>query len=178
MSDKGFFRLSLIISLVVFVAVVVLNRRVLPVPDEIPSFVYQLPSINATINALCFVLLLASFRAIKQKKIQLHKNINLITFVLSAVFLVGYVLYHYFVEHTPYGGEGFVKTFYLVLLFTHIVAAAVVLPLILLALYHGLKGQVEKHKKTVRFTYPIWLFVTLSGVIIYLMIKPYYNFPI
>lgn len=177
-NDKLFYRITIGVSVVVFLLVVALNKRFFPVPDTFPSFIYYFPTINAIINGTCFVLLLLSLRAIKQKKVQLHKKINITTFLLSAAFIMLYVVYHYFVPETKHGGEGFVKTAYLTILLLHIVLAALVLPLILISFYFGLNNKVEKHRKIVRFTYPIWLFVTLSGVIVYLMISPYYNFPI
>lgn len=89
-----------------------------------------------------------------------------------------YVVYHFFVTHTPFGGEGGIKTLYFIILSLHIVLAALVLPLILIAFYFGLNNKVEKHRKIVRFAYPIWLFVTISGVVVYLMISPYYQYPL
>jgi putative membrane protein len=100
----------------------------------------------------------------------------MITFALSSVFLVSYVLFHYFIDSTEFPKENPLRNVYLAVLIPHIILAALVLPLILLAFYHGIKMNVVKHKKLVRFAYPIWLFVTVSGVVVYLMISPYYNF--
>ena len=176
MNDKTVFRLVFSISVVVFILVVILNRKVLPVPDTIPNFVYFLPKLNAIINATCSMLLLASLYFIRNKKITQHKQINLITFALSSVFLISYVLFHYFVKETHYGGEGWMKTVYYFILITHITLAAIVLPLILLSFYRGLQMQVELHKKLARWSFPIWLYVTVTGVIVYWMIAPYYQF--
>ncbi|MBP9185649.1 MAG: DUF420 domain-containing protein [Bacteroidia bacterium] len=173
--DKLYFRIVMTLSIIVFVAVIVLNRKVIPRPDLTPSFVYFLPMLNAIINGTCCVLLLISLWFIKRKNIAMHKRINITTFILSSVFLVSYVLFHYFVDNTLYPDNGYKGLYYAVLI-PHIILAALVLPLILLSFYHGLKMNVTKHKKLVRFAYPIWLFVTASGVAVYLMISPYYKF--
>lgn len=176
MSDKAFYRLALVVSVVVFLLVIALNKRVLNPPTEFPELIYKFPMFNAIINGICSVLLILSFRAIKAKKIELHKKLNLTTFMLSAVFLMLYVTYHFFVPETKHGGEGLIKTVYLTILLMHIVLAAGVLPLILISFYFALNNKVDQHRRIVRFTFPIWLFVTISGVIVYLMISPYYPF--
>lgn len=173
--DKLYFRIVMALSVVVFLAVVVLNRKLIPRPDFIPAFIYQLPALNAIINATCSVLLLLSLYFIKQKNIVAHKRTNILTFILSSVFLVSYVLFHYFVDSTEFPNNDW-RTLYLGILIPHIILAALVLPLILLSFYHGLNMNVAKHKKLVRFAYPIWLFVTVSGVVVYCMISPYYTF--
>jgi len=173
--DKIYFRIVMALSIVVFATVVILNRKIIPRPDTTPDFVYFLPKLNAIINGICSLLLLISLYFIKQKNINAHKRTNITTFVLSSIFLVSYVLFHYFVDNTLYPDNG-LKPIYYAVLIPHIILAALVLPLILLSFYHGLKMNVEKHKKLVRFAYPIWLFVTVSGVIVYLMISPYYAF--
>tara|TARA_B110000285_G_scaffold81518_1_gene93978 strand:+ start:729 stop:1271 length:543 start_codon:yes stop_codon:yes gene_type:complete len=175
-SDKTFFRIAMTISIVVFLLVVLLNKRVLSPPDTFPAFIYKLPLLHAIINGTCAVLLIFSLRAIKAGKVDLHKKINLSTFGLSAVFLISYVTYHFFVPETSYGGDGILKTFYYFILLTHIPLAAAVLPLILLSFWYALTGKIDKHKKIVRFTYPIWLYVAVTGVIVYLMISPFYQF--
>lgn len=177
-NDKAFYRLALAVSALVFVIVVALNQKWITPPLDPPTFIYNFPMFNAIINGTCFVLLLFSLRAIKQKKVELHKKLNSTTFLLSALFILLYVTYHFFAPETKHGGEGLVRTIYLIILVAHIILAALVLPLILISFYFGLNNKVEQHRKIVRFSYPIWLFVTLSGVIVYLMISPYYNFPV
>lgn len=174
MKDKLVFRLVTAISAVVLVAVIILNKKILPVPEVIPGFVYQLPKLNAVINGTCSVLLLISLFAIKQKKVDLHKRINLFTFCLSALFLVSYITYHWMAQETKFPADNSLRPLYLFILISHIVLAAAVLPLILLSFHRGLQLQVEKHRKLVRFAFPIWLYVTVTGVIVYLMISPYY----
>ncbi len=176
MNDKLIFRMVMVVSVVVFAVVVILNRKLIPVSIPTPEFVYFLPKLNAIINASCSVLLMLSLYQIKQKNIERHKRLNILTFLLSSLFLVSYIIFHYFVKETTYGGQGLIKYIYYTILITHIVLAAAVLPLVLLSFNNGLKLQVEKHRKLVRYTFPIWLYVTITGVIVYLMISPYYTF--
>lgn len=176
MNDKFIFRSVLAISVFVFAVVVILNRKIIPVTIPTPDFVYFLPKLNAIINGTCSVLLLLSLYFIKNKNIAMHKRLNITTFLLSSLFLVSYIIFHYFVKETTFGGTGAVKTIYYFILLTHIPLAAFVLPLVLLSFNNGLKMEVEKHRKLVRWTFPIWLYVTVTGVIVYLMISPYYTF--
>ncbi|OFY85397.1 MAG: hypothetical protein A3F72_03785 [Bacteroidetes bacterium RIFCSPLOWO2_12_FULL_35_15] len=174
--DKFYFRLVLVISVLVFTAVILLNRKVLPRPEVIPSFTYFLPMLNAFINGTCSILLLLSLYFIKRKNIAAHKTTNIITFLLSSIFLVLYVMFHYFADETKFPAENSLRPYYLFILITHIILAASVLPLILLSFYYGLGMQVAKHRKLVRWAFPIWLYVTVTGVVVYLMISPYYPF--
>lgn len=176
MNDKLIFRGVMAVSVVVFAVVVILNRKIIPVTIPTPEFVYFLPKLNALINASCSVLLMLSLYQIRQKNIDRHKRLNILTFLLSSVFLVSYIIFHYFVKETTYGGEGLIRYIYYFILITHIVLAALVLPLVLLSFNTGLKLEVEKHRKLVQWTFPIWLYVTITGVIVYLMISPYYTF--
>lgn len=175
MNDKQVFRLIMVLSAVVFIAVIILNKKILPVPEVIPAFVYKLPKLNALLNGTCSILLLLSLYMIKQGNIEVHKKLNLITFFLSACFLVCYITYHWMATETKFPADNPLRTTYLVILISHIILAAGVLPLVLLSFYSGLKLQKEKHRKLVRFTFPIWLYVTVTGVVVYLMISPYYT---
>jgi putative membrane protein len=179
-----------ITTLVVCSLVGILNQKWIPHPSVFPAFIYKLPALNAILNGSCSILLILSLFAIKRKNIQLHKKLNLTAFILSALFLISYVTAHYFVPDTKYGdldhngvmdaaesaAVSGIKPVYLVILLTHIFLAIVVLPLILLSFYYGLTDQREKHKKLTRFSYPIWLYVTVTGVVVYLMISPYYSY--
>lgn len=190
MTDKFIFRFVAAVSVFVFLVVFILSLKILPRPAVVPSFAIFLPKLNAILNGTCTVLLLFSLYFIKQKRIALHKRINIVAFILSSLFLVSYILFHYLTPETRYGdmnGDGMVspaelaaaggmRTLYFCILVPHIILAAVVLPLILLSFYRGLQMQVEKHKKIVRWAFPIWLYVTVTGVIVYLMISPYYHF--
>ncbi|MES2376300.1 MAG: DUF420 domain-containing protein [Bacteroidota bacterium] len=191
MTDKFIFRFVAVVTVVVILLVVLLNRHMIPGPAVAPAFTPYLPMLNAIINGTCTVLLLTSLYFIKQGNITVHKRLNILTFCLSSLFLISYVLFHYLMRNeTVYGdvnGDGKVlgdeitqfgtmRTIYLSILTPHIILAAGVLPLILLSFHRGLQMQVEKHKKLVRWAFPIWLFVTASGVVVYLMIKPFYHF--
>lgn len=175
MSEKLIFRIVLGISIFVLLAVIILNKKILPVPAEIPLFVYKLPTLNAFLNGTCSILLLCSLYFIKNKNIEMHKKLNITAFVFSAIFLVSYITYHWMAKETSYPTDNPMRPVYLTILITHIILAAIVLPMILMAFWYGLKMQVEKHKKLVRFAYPIWLYVTVTGVVVYLMISPYYQ---
>jgi putative membrane protein len=170
--------------------VVILNRKIIPVPSTIPAFIFKLPALNAFINGTCSVLLVFSLLAIRKKNIALHKRLNLTAFLLSTLFLLSYVTAHYFIPDTRFGDidhNGVVdaaeyakvsgiKPVYLTILLSHIVLAVIVLPLVLLSFHYGLTDQREKHRKLTRFSYPVWLYVTITGVVVYLMISPYYNY--
>lgn len=138
--------------------------------DEIHIF----PRINAIINGTTFIVLIAAFVAIRNKNIILHKRLMFLAIILSALFLISYVIYHSIAESTPYGGEGLGKAIYLFILLTHILLSMVIVPLVLITFVRALTKKYDKHKKIARITLPIWLYVTLTGVIVYLMISPYY----
>jgi putative membrane protein len=174
MSDKLVFRIILVLSVVVFGVVVVLYQ--LPKADNVPEWASLLPRLNAIINAACSILLVLSFMAIKRGNVNLHKGLNLSTFVLSSLFLVSYIVFHSFGVETRFPEDNPLRPLYLFILLTHIVLAAAVFPLVLISLYLGLGAQVERHRKVSRFTFPIWLYVTVTGVLVFLMISPYYRF--
>jgi putative membrane protein len=134
-----------------------------------------LPHLNAFINSATFVALVAGFIAIKRKNIAWHRLCMMTAFVLSSIFLVSYVIYHTFGTHTPYGGEGWIRSLYFFILITHIALSAIVVPLVLFALYFAYTKQYAKHRKIVKWAYPVWAYVAASGVTVYLMISPYYS---
>lgn len=189
-SEKAIKNTVYITTVAICAVVVILNQKLIPHPDTFPDFIYQLPKLNAFLNATCSILLIFSLLAIKAKKIEVHKKLNLTAFVLSSLFLISYVTAHYFIPDTKYGDldhDGVmneiekaavsgIKPVYLIILLSHIFLAVLVLPLVLLSFYYGLTDQREKHKKLTRFSYPIWLYVTITGVVVYLMISPYYNY--
>lgn len=189
-NDKTVFKIVLAVSILICIVVIILNQKLIPVPETFPSFIYKLPLLNAILNGSCSVLLIASLWAIKNKNIELHKKLNLIAFSFSSLFLLSYVTAHYFIPDTIYGdvnhnhmldtGEltsiSSIRPIYLGILLSHIFLAVIVLPLILLSFYYGLKDDRVKHKKLTRFTYPIWLYVTITGVVVYAFIAPYYNY--
>jgi putative membrane protein len=138
------------------------------------DWVYFLPHLNAVINSAASVVLIAGLVFIKQKKYNYHGASMTVAFALGAVFLISYVIYHASAESTTFGGEGVIRSIYYFLLITHIIFAAVALFPILFAYYYGYTDQRTKHRKVVKFAYPIWLYVSVTGVIVYLMISPYY----
>lgn len=189
-NDKTVFKIVLAVSALICVVVVVLNQKLIPVPDTFPDFIYKLPMVNALLNGSCSVLLIASLWAIKKRNIELHKKLNLTAFLLSSLFLISYVTAHYFIPDTKFGDTNHnevleqaelalvsgIRPVYLVILLSHIFLAVIVLPMILLSFYYALKDDRVKHKKITRFSYPIWLYVTITGVVVYAMISPYYNY--
>lgn len=183
MNDKTVFRLVMAVSVVVFVAVVILNKKILPVPEVIPDFVYRLPKLNAMLNGICTLMLLLSLYFIKQRNIELHRKVNIIAFGLSSLFLLSYITYHWMAQETTFPVGNPLRTPYLVILISHIILAAAVLPLILLSFWYGLKSQepggeayIQRHRRLTRWSYPVWLYVTVTGVVVYLMISPFYVF--
>jgi putative membrane protein len=134
----------------------------------------MLPMVNAILNSFTFVFLLAAYAAIRKKQIQTHRRYIYAAFGSTTLFLLTYVTYHFLTESTRYGGEGPLRTVYLFILLTHIILAIVIVPLALMSAFSGLGMQVERHRKIARWTMPIWLYVSFTGVVVYLMIRPYY----
>jgi putative membrane protein len=175
------------LSIIVFLAVALLNRFKLNVDLGFNPHVFA--KFNAVINATVAFLLITALVAVKNKNYKMHKNIMLLAMVLSTLFLVSYILHHGLSGDTMFGDSnhdgkvndaekalvGSSRTIYLLILLTHIPLAAIILPFILYSVYRGLTGEFDKHKKLVRYTWPIWFYVSVSGVIVYLLISPYYN---
>lgn len=134
-----------------------------------------LPPIYATLNFLTFILLVAALLAIKDHRLQQHENLIKTALGFSTLFLILYILYHVTTESTSYGGEGWLKYVYYSILISHIVLSIVVIPLVLISLGWALSHKFPNHKKIARVAMPIWMYVALSGVLVYLMIAPYYN---
>ena len=132
------------------------------------------PLLNAVFNSFTFVFLVAALIFIKQKNIKLHKRFIFAAFTTTALFLVSYVTYHGLSEATTFGGEGLIRPIYFFILITHIILAAAIVPLALITVTRGLNMQVAKHRKIARWTMPLWLYVSITGVVVYLMISPYY----
>ena len=173
-NEKHYLRLIYFLSAVVFLLVLFLSR--LPKAEVIPPFVKYLPVLNAILNGITSILLMVSYYFIRRKKIQIHKRLNLTAVSLSTVFLLSYVAFHSFGIETRFPVDNPLRPVYLFILSSHILLAAIVLPLVLISLYRGLINQVQLHRKITRWSFPIWLYVTVTGVIVYLMISPYYQF--
>ena len=137
----------------------------------IPIF---LPPIYATVNALTSVILIIAFWAIKNKKVKLHERLMKTAILFSIFFLIMYVVYHMTSDSTKYQGEGVLKTVYFVILISHILLSIVVIPFVLITYVRAITNNIEFHKKIARITFPLWLYVAISGVIVYIMIAPYY----
>lgn len=171
MINKGKYNIYIwIVSIVVPVLVAFLFTVRIPNVEPL-SF---LPPIYASINGLTAIFLIIALWAIKNKKIVLHQGLMKISIGLSLVFLVMYVAYHMTSDSTPYGGEGFMRYIYFFILITHIILSIGVIPMVLITYVRAISKQFANHKKIARYTFPIWLYIAITGVIVYLMISPYY----
>jgi len=129
-----------------------------------------LPTLNAALNAIAGVLLASGYVAIRLRRIPVHRALMLAAFVTSALFLVSYVTYHLHAAVTPFAGHGWARGLYFAILIPHIVLAAVVVPMALLTLYRALRGRFDRHRRIARWTLPVWLYVSVTGVLVYLML--------
>jgi putative membrane protein len=175
------------VSIIVFAAVVVLSRVKLTVNLGFDVHLFALA--NAVINSIVAVLLLAGLLTVKQKNFAAHKKIMLTAIVLSVLFLISYICHHLFAGETKFGdinGDGVLtadetakasslRMFYYFILITHIPLAGIILPFILFTAYRALIGEYEQHKKLTRITWPVWFYVAVTGVLVYVMISPYYK---
>lgn len=159
-------------SIIVFIAITALGRTSLDV--DLGFDVHLFAMANAIINSCVAILLIAALIVIRQRKYLLHKRLMLAAMALSILFLVSYICHHLFAGETKFGDEGPLKTVYYIILFTHIPLAGLILPFILFTAYRGMTGQWEKHRKLAKITWPIWLYVAITGVAVYLLISPYY----
>lgn len=172
-NDKKAKLLIYTVSFVVFAAVVFLSKFKLDVDLGFDPHVFA--KANAIINSLVAVLLVAGLVSVKQRKYELHKKLMLSAIILSVLFLLSYIGHHLLAGETKFGGTGPIKTFYYFILITHIPLAAIVMPFILFTAYRALTGEYDKHKKLTRITWPVWFYVAVTGVLVYLLISPYYN---
>ena len=168
--NKWIVALSVIIPLAV-AALFGVNLRKLGFDVEPLSF---LPPIYATVNGVTAVVLIAAFIAIKNKNIKLHERLMKTDLALSVAFLVMYVAYHMTSDSTKFGGEGVIKYAYYFILITHILLSIVIIPFVLITYVRAITNNIERHKKIAKITFPMWLYVAITGVIVYLMISPYY----
>lgn len=133
------------------------------------------PRLHAILNSLTAFCIFTGFLYIRQKNIKAHRALMLSALVLSSLFLCSYVFYHSISEPTLYGGDRILRYIYYFLLITHIVLAAVILPLILFTFAKALSGKIDQHRKLAKWTFPLWLYVAVSGVLVYLLLSPYYG---
>ncbi len=171
LSEKQVNRGITVISILIPIVVAVLFGVRLPDVEPL-NF---LPPIYAGINGLTAVLLLLAVWAIKNGKRQLHQRLMTTCIALSLVFLVMYVAYHMTSDSTPFGGEGWIKYLYYFILISHILLSIAIIPLVLHTYARAYMKNFEKHRKLARITFPVWLYVAVTGVIVYLMISPYYT---
>lgn len=158
--------LSIVIPVVVAVLFSVKTNLKLPI---------FLPPIYATINAFTAVILITAFWAVKSKKILLHEKLMKTAIVFSVLFLLLYVLYHMTSNSTKFGGEGPIRIVYFILLISHILLSIAVIPFVLITYVRAITNNIELHKKIAKYTFPIWLYVAISGVLVYILISPYYH---
>lgn len=171
-NDKLANLIIIALSMVVFVAVAVLSRIKIDVKLGFDPHIFAL--INAIINGTVSLLLIGGLITVKQKKYNLHQRIMMSAMILSSVFLISYICHHLFTGETSFGGNGFIKIFYYFILITHIFLAAIILPFILYTAYRALTTEYTRHKKIAKYTWPIWFYVSLTGVLVYILISPYY----
>lgn len=172
--EKKYSKWIVLLSVTIPLVVVLLfsvNLKKLGFPVEPLTF---LPPIYASINGLTAVLLIAAVLAIKKGNRNLHENLMKMAIGCSIAFLGMYVAYHMTSDSTKFGGEGIIKYVYYFILFTHIILSVVIIPLVLITYVRALAQVFDKHKKIAKITFPIWLYVAITGVVVYLMISPYY----
>lgn len=172
--NRIFKRLFILISFLIPAIVVML--LMLPKGDagQIKPWIYSLPFYNAIINTLTAILLILGVYFVKSDKVNYHKISMGGAFLLGTIFLIFYVIYHSNAPSTKFGGEGMIRYVYFFFLLSHILLAFIVVPLVLSAVYFAVSEKIDKHRKIVKFTFPVWLYVSITGVIVYLMISPYY----
>ena len=168
-SSKKYNVYIVILSIVIPLAVAMMFN--VKLDYELPVF---LPPIYATINGITAFILILAVWAIKNNKRILHERLMKTAIFSSIVFLMMYLAYHMTTDSTKFGGEGYIKYIYLFILFTHILLSIAVIPFVLLSYVRAITKDFEKHKKIAKITFPLWLYVAISGVIVYLMISPYY----
>lgn len=144
------------------------------------DFVMTLPAVNAALNGAALVLLLAAYTMIRRRRVRAHRRLMLMAFSTSVLFLISYVTYHAMRGgvSTPFGGVGAIRPIYFVMLISHIVLAATVPVLAIIALRLGLKGEYVRHRRIARWTFPIWVYVSITGVLVYFMLYQWYPGPV
>ena len=186
-NDKKAHILIWTISAIIFIAISVLDRTTLNISLGFDPHIFAM--LSACVNSIVAVLLVWALILVKQKKYETHRNVMLFTMLLSVLFLVFYIAHHLFTGETKYGDinhdgilttdekslAGNLRFVYYFIISTHIILAGIVMPFVLFSAYRGLTAQYQKHKKLVRYTFPIWLYVAITGVVVYLMISPFYE---
>ena len=174
LSERAWLSIIGAISVIVVVVVGLLVAQSQGMSRPMVEQIYILPELNAYINALTFLRLLFGYVAIRRQQYRVHKSFMVSAFTLSVFFLVSYISYHYGAPHTSFGGSGLIAYLYYFILITHILLAITIVPLALITVFRAWRLDHAKHKKIAKWTLPIWLYVSSTGVIVYLMISPYY----
>jgi len=164
----------IIVALAIAINLLIVLSFIMP-DDQKRMQLTFLPLLNAILNSLTFISLMIALIAIRQKNIERHKRFVFYAFGFTLVFLISYLAYHFSTPSTKFGGTGFIRAVYFFVLLTHIPLAIIIVPLALISIGRGLNMEVERHRKIARWTMPLWLYVSLTGVIVYLMISPYYR---
>ncbi len=138
------------------------------------EYVYALPHLNALLNGTSGLLLVTGYLFIRRRRVIAHRNCQLAALVASTLFLISYLTYHYYHGTTRFAGQGIVRPLYFVILISHTILAAVIVPFIAITLYRAARGQFNKHMRIARWTLPLWLYVSVTGVIVYLMLYQIY----
>ena len=165
---------KLIIFLSIAIPLVVASLFRIKIPNVEP--LAFLPPIYASTNGITAIILLLAFWAIKNKKTILHERLMKTAIICSILFLLMYIAYHMTSEPTKYRGEGLMEYVYKFVLITHIILSTVIIPFVLITYVRAITKNFEKHKKIARITFPLWLYVAISGVLVYIMISPYYTY--
>ena len=171
-NDKRARILIILASVFIFGAIVLLGRVEVPVGGAFDVHIFA--KFNAIINSMVSVLLVAGLIAVKNRRYTLHKKIMLAAIVLSVLFLISYICHHLFAGDTKFGGAGTIRYVYFFILISHIFLAAIILPFILFTAYRAMISEWPLHRRMAKITWPIWLYVSITGVLVYLLISPYY----
>ena len=177
MQKKDTLFIPLIIGLSIIIPIVVALLMMFPTVFYLESENYDfssLPFFHAILNGSTAILLVTGFILIKNKNTRLHKLSMISAFILSTIFLLSYVVSKLTNAPVPFGGEGLIRYIYFFILISHILLSVAVLPLALFSIYRGITGEFEKHKSIVKWTFPIWMYVAITGVLIYIFMSPYY----
>lgn len=144
-----------------------------PVASDPDSWVYWLPAVNSTLNSISAVLILLGYVAIRRRNFKMHMGLMLAAFVASSLFLVSYLVYHNAVGDTPFPGQGWIRPVYFFILISHILLSVSVVPLVLTTYFFAFAGRFKTHRSIARWTFPIWLYVSVTGVVIYFLLRAY-----
>ncbi len=172
-NDRLAYILIFTVSIIVFAAVVFLKKVTIDVNLGFDKHIFA--RLNALVNSFVALLLIGALFAVKDKRYRTHRKLMLWAIGFSVLFLLSYICHHLFTDETTYGGTGLPKLVYYFILITHIVLAGIILPFILFTAYRGLTADYHRHKKLARITWPLWLYVAVTGVVVFFMISPYYN---